>query len=108
MIWMDVSAHIPKSVRYTLGARIENKFLDLLELSYVAYFSQKEEKHSKISECILILDTLKFLICVSWEGKFISNRHYEEISLKLEEIGKMLGGWKNSFGNLEKKNRTFK
>jgi hypothetical protein len=50
------------------------------------------------------LDTLKFFLSVAWEGKIISNKHFEEISLKLVEIGKMLGGWQR---NLElNKNRS--
>ena len=106
MIWIEVANHIPKGSRYTIGQRIENKFLDLLELSYIAYFSDKDKKHKKISECILVLDTLKFLVSIAWEAKLISNKHCEKISLKLNEIGKMFGGWKNSL-NKEKKNHTF-
>ncbi len=92
---------MPKGARYVIGARIENKFLDLLEFSYEAYFSPKEIKRKKVTECILILDKLKFLILTAWEAKFISNKQYEEISLKLTEIGKMFGGWKS---NIEKLN----
>ncbi len=106
LIWIDIMGHVPKGQRYTIGIRIENKFLDLLEASYSAYFTEKEKKLQKISDCIYILDTTKFLIYVSWEGKLLSNKQYEEISLKTEEIGKMLGGWKKSLGNPEKKNRT--
>lgn len=94
-----------KSARYTIGERIENKLLDLLELSYITYFTEKDKKLEKISECILITDSLKFLISVAWEGKLISNKNCEDMALKFEEIGKMLGGWKNSLNNTEKKNR---
>ena len=106
MIWLDIVTHIPKSARYTIGTRIENKFLDLLELSYITYFSKRTNKLEKISKCIFVLDTLKFLISVAWEGKLISNKQYEKIALKLDEAGKMLGGWKNSLNNSQKKNRT--
>lgn len=102
MLWVNIVSHIPKSSRYTIGARIENKFLDLLELSYTAYYSKKENKEEKISDCIFILDKLKFLITVAWEAKFISNKHFEEITLKLEEIGRMLGGWKNKLNSKNK------
>lgn len=88
--------HIPKIARFTIGARIENKFLDLLEISYTSYFSEKDKKAEKISDCIFILDILKFLISTAWEGKFISNKQYEEIAIKLDEIGKMLWGWRKS------------
>lgn len=106
LIWVNIIVHIPKYSRYTLGARIENKFLDLMELTYLAYFTEKERKKEKILNCIFVLDTIKFLILVTWEGRLISNKQYQEISLKLEEIGKMLGGWKKSLDNPEKKNRT--
>jgi hypothetical protein len=106
LLWMDIMPHIPKSARYTIGERIENKFLDLLELSYITYFSEREKKKRKISECILILDTLKFIIAVAWEGKLLSNQQCENIALKLNEIGTMFGGWRKSLDNPEKKNRA--
>ena len=106
MIWIDIVPHIKKTARFTIGARIENKFLDLLELSYIAYFIERKKKINKISKCILTLDTLKFLVHIAWEAKFISNKQYEEIALKLDEIGRMFGGWKNNLKNPEKKNRN--
>lgn len=106
LLWMNISPHIAKGSRYTIGSRIENKFLDLLELSYTAYFTEKIRKAEKISECILIADILKFLVSVAWEGKLISNKQCEDIAIKLEEIGRMLGGWKKSLDNPEKKNRA--
>lgn len=95
MIWLKIIPHMARSSRYTLGTRIENKFLDLLELSYVAYFTEKDKKIEIITECILVLDTLKYLISIAWEARVISNKHYEEVSLKLNEAGKMFGGWMN-------------
>jgi len=106
LIWINIVPHIQRGARHTIGARIENKFLDLLELAYISYFTEKERKNEKITECILVLDTLKFLISVAWEGKLISNRQYEEVILKLDEVGKMFGGWRNSLKNTEKKNRA--
>ena len=67
LVWMNIVPHMPKGARYTLGARIETKFLDLLELSYITYFSERETKREKLSQCILMLDVLKFLIAVAWE-----------------------------------------
>lgn len=105
MIWLNISPHIQKGARYTIGARIENKFLDLLELGYVAYFSKKEDKIEKIEECVFLSDKLKFIVSVAWDAKLLSNKQFEEIALKLEEIGRMLWGWKNGLENPQKKNR---
>lgn len=104
MIWIDIVPHIAKGARYTLGSRIENKFLDLLELSYIAYFTEREEKTEKITDCILALDTLKFIVSIAWEGRLISSKHYEDVASKLEEAGRMFGGWKKNLNN-PKKNR---
>jgi len=106
LIWLRIVSHLPKNQRYTIGSRIENTFLDLLEISYRAYFTKKEKKPEKISKCILTLDALKFLIHVAWDAKLISHKQYEEIALKLEEIGRILGGWRKSLENIEKKNRA--
>jgi len=106
LVWINIVPHIPRGARYTVGGRIENNFFDLLELSYTAYFTSKDKKTEKITECILVLDILKLLISVTWEAKLISHKQCEEVATKLEEIGKMLGGWKKSLENPEKKNRT--
>jgi len=106
LLWLNIIPHMPKHNRYTIGERIENKFLDLLELTYTTYFSNREMKTNNIPKCILMLDVLKFLISVAWTNKLISHKQCEEIALKLDEIGKMLGGWLKSLNNPEKKNRA--
>ena len=102
---MNIVPHINKGARYTIGTRIENKLLDLLEISYTTYFTGKEQKAEKIGECIFLTDIIKFLISTAWEGKLISHKQFEEIALKLDEIGRMFGGWRNGLNNPEKKNR---
>jgi len=106
LLWINISAHISKNLRFTLGQRVENHFLDLLELIYQTYFSQKNNKLDKIDECIKTLDSLKFSITISWEAKAISHKQYEEVGLKLNEAGRMLGGWKNNLANIKKKNHN--
>src|SRR3989344_6475525 len=69
LLWLSIVPHIAKSTRYTLGVRIENTFLDVLEKTYTAYFTRKETKSEKVAECIRTLDILKYLISVAWEGK---------------------------------------
>ena len=106
---MNIAPHLAKSARYTIGARIENRFLDLLdllELTHAAYFTEREKKAQKIVECIFLLDILRLYISVAWEGGLVSHYQFEDIAKKLDEIGKMFGGWKKSLENPEKKNRT--
>ncbi len=103
---MSIAPHIPKEARYTIGVRIEHRFLNLLEITYAAYFIEKEKKLQKIGECILTLDTLKFLLHTAWELKLISHTQYADVGGNLEEAGKMFGGWRSSLQNPTKKNRA--
>lgn len=103
---MNIVPHIPKGARYTIGARIENKFLDLLELSYITYFSEREKKADGISKCILMLDTLKFIISIAWEAKLVSHKQFEDVATNLDEVGKMFGGWRKNLEYPVKKNRA--
>ena len=106
LLWITIALHIPKEQRYTIGTRIENKFLDLLEYSYAAYFTPRERKAEKLDRCVYVFDIIKFFIHITWEEKLISHEQYALIAPKLEGIGKELGGWKKSLGNPEKKNHA--
>jgi len=39
------------------------------------------------------LDLLKFFLQIAWEIKSLDNKKYILLSERLNEIGKMLGGW---------------
>lgn len=87
---------MPRTSRYTLGTRIETHFLDLLEIIYQAYYAPADKKSEKIVLGISKNDLLKYLIQIAWENKLIRDTSYAEIIEKLEEVGRILGGWKNS------------
>ncbi len=85
-----------RTARYTLGTRIENHFLDLLEIIYQSYYAPTDKKIEKIVTAINTTDLLKYLLQIAWENKLLKDSPYAELSAKILEIGKMLGGWKNN------------
>jgi hypothetical protein len=91
----------PKTERYGLGRRIDILFLEILEISFTASYLPPEQKIILLGKTISRLDVLKFFLQLSWENKLIPNEKYIEISENLEEIGRMLGGWRK--GLLQKK-----
>lgn len=96
-IWCNlIVPHMPRTARYTTGARIENHFLDLLELIYQAYYASLENKSELIVKSISKNDLIKYLLQISWENKLLKEQPYLELSSKLQEVGKILGGWKNN------------
>ena len=92
---------MPRVGRYTTGARIENHFLDLLELIYKAYYAQMKNKSEMIVEAISKNDIIKYLLQIAFENKLIKEKEYLNISTKLQEVGRMLNGWR---ANIESKN----
>lgn len=92
-LWHQFLPHFPKDSRYTIGNKIDNLFLEVIELIIKASYSDKLEKLISLKKASLKLDFLKFFLQLSWEIKFLDNKKYISLSEKLDEIGKMLGGW---------------
>ena len=46
-----------------------------------------------VQKAIAKLDLIKFFLQITWEIKALDNKKYIILSEKLNEIGKMLGGW---------------
>jgi hypothetical protein len=68
-----------------------------MEYIAIASFLSKEEKQPYIKVAIRKIDTLRVLLMVLWETKSIDNKKYTILSIKIEEIGKMLGGWNGQY-----------
>lgn len=93
-MWHSYCNDFPKSLRYTLGGKIENIFLSALESLFTAKYQQKNEKLPTILYAMRKIDLLKFFLYMSWDLKALDNKKYATISEKVEEIGRMVGGWK--------------
>ncbi|OGF96743.1 hypothetical protein A3H08_02675 [Candidatus Giovannonibacteria bacterium RIFCSPLOWO2_12_FULL_44_32] len=93
LLWYGYYTTLPKVHRHSLGQRIDNLFIEIIEFIAIASFLSKEEKLPYIKVAIRKTDTLKVLLMVLWETKSLDNKKYIALSVKIEEIGKMLGGW---------------
>ncbi len=93
MFWHSSSAKFPKTVKYSLGLKTENLFIDMIEAISVATFLQRTEKLPYLKRAISRVDTLKVFLQMIWEMELLDTKHYAELSEKLAEAGKMLGGW---------------
>ena len=93
LIWYGYYQILPKPHRYSLGQRIDTLFIEIIEAISIASFLSREEKHPYVRLAIRKVDTLKVLLMVLWETQSINNKKYIALSIPIEEIGKMLGGW---------------
>lgn len=93
-IWFKILADFPKTYRYNLGSKIDNYFLELLENIFVSLYLSGNNKINRITISISKLDGVKFFLQLAWENKCIPNDKYATLSAQLDEVGRMLGGWK--------------
>ena len=93
-LWHEILDHISKKSRYTLGSKIDSYFLEALENMFIASYLPKEQKLPYLQKATTKLDLLKFFLQISWEIKAIDMKKYITLSEQLNEIGRMLGGWK--------------
>ncbi len=92
--WYGYRDSFPKKSRYTLGDKIDNRFLAILELLYTASYQSRDEKLPTIQRALSGTDTLKFLLQVAWEVRALDNKKYTELSEGLQEVGRQIGGWR--------------
>lgn len=93
LLWSEYHIKLPKNKRYSLGQKIDWLFIEAIEAIATASFLIREEKLPYIRRAIQKMDTLKILLLVLWESKSLENKRYIVLSVKLDEVGRMLGGW---------------
>jgi len=91
--WHEFLPFFPKNSRYTIGQKIDSLFLETIEQIIKAGYSDKTEKLIYLKRASFKLDLLKFFLQISWEIKSLDNKKYISLSERLDEIGKMIGGW---------------
>jgi hypothetical protein len=93
LFWYQHYLIIPKTHRYSLGEKIDKLFVELIEAIITAIFLSQTEKLPYVRLAIRKMDTLKVFLMILWETKSLDNKKYIALSVRLDEIGKMLGGW---------------
>jgi len=84
----------PKIEKYALATQIRNSMYQALK--YILYANKIANKYNKLD----ILNKLdaeiaiqSYFVRFSYKNKYISHSNYYEWSKRLDEIGKILGGW---------------
>ena len=101
LLWFEYYQTIPKTHKHSLGQRIDTIFIEVIEALATAAFLLRPEKLPFVRIAIRKVDTLKILLLILWETKSLDNKKYIAVSAKVDEMGKMLGGW---HGQLQKQN----
>ncbi|MBU6500401.1 four helix bundle protein [Patescibacteria group bacterium] len=91
--WHEFLPHVPKDARYSLGTKVDASFIETIEAVFTASYLSRESKLPYLEKAAAKLDMVKFFLQIIWEVKALDNKKYITLSEKLDEIGRMLGGW---------------
>ncbi len=83
--------------RYVLAEKIDAHCINILELLFIASYQNREEKLPTIRIALRKTDVLKFLVRIVWELRALDSKRYATLSEKIDELGRMVGGWKKGF-----------
>lgn len=90
---LDRTAGIPKSQRFTFGQRLDALTLDALELAIEAIYSPASHKVPPLRRLNLNLEKLRVFWRIVCDRGWIGQRQLFFVVAKIDEIGRMTGGW---------------
>lgn len=93
LLWHNFLVTMPRLTRYTLGAKTDTLFIDILEIALTSQYTKREEKKILLETLSRKLDNLKFFITLLWEANGLDANKYGQLSQKLSLAGRMLGKW---------------
>lgn len=93
---VDITGHLEKRWRYSLGQSLETSVLDLLGELIMAKNAPKSLKAPYLIKASAHLEiaTLKLRLCL--ELKVVNETKIFQCQAATDEIGRMLGGWQKS------------
>lgn len=106
IFWFNCYDKLPKVHRYSLGKRIDNLFVEAIEMIFTATFLKQDEKLPYVKVAIRKCDAIKFFLLILFETDSLKQNSYIMLSESLDEVGRMLGGWHGSLVKPEQKQNS--
>ena len=82
----------PRNQRFVLAQQIENALLDAAQL--VVEANLLRDKREVLLQLDIQLDMVALLVRIAHDLNLLSHRHYGQMSMRLDEVGRLLGGWR--------------
>jgi four helix bundle protein len=89
-----IIGRFPKDQRFVLGQQIEGTMLEIGQL--IVHANKLRQKKEKLYEIDVALEKLRFLIRLAKDLKMMPVSKYGHHCERIDEIGKLLGGWLKS------------
>ncbi len=92
--WIGIHRNMDRTVRFGLGTKIDVLLLDILEILRKSEYTPIDKKIPMLENAIDRIDSLRFFLQVLWEIHSVSNEQYALLATAVENLGRMVGGWK--------------
>lgn len=89
-----VLKQFPNSEKFTMAADIKRCMDRMLEHAIEA--NKNYYKKTAVNKLDVDVAKLKFYFRLAHQLEFIPGKKYEQLSIRMVEIGKMVGGWKKA------------
>jgi len=84
-------ATFPRSEKYSLGQKIKDTNINFLD--QIIRANNAKNKRLYLEEARQLLEILRIYLRLCYDLKLMGIKRYEIVSQKIDEIGRMLGGW---------------
>ena len=91
---MPTTDSFPRKARLTLVRRIDDLALDVLDDLTIAAYTR--DKRAVLERANLRLTRLRVMLRIARDLGYLSRRHHEGALRTIDEVGRMLGGWRRS------------
>jgi hypothetical protein len=95
LLWLIPAVEkFPRSQKFLLGDRIQTSALDVLErLIEATYIKARSDQ---LAAANLGVEKLRILFRLAAELRNVDTRRYEYAARSLDEIGRLIGGWRKA------------
>lgn len=103
MVWLlQHTAKFPRHERFRLAKRIDDALFGFHNA--ISDATKTSTPYSDLQVADRMLLRLRFYLRLSLEMRYTSDRQYHYAAEKVDEIGRLLGGWMKKVGPLERSN----
>ncbi len=93
ILWLIPTVEkFPRSQKFLLGDRIQSTAIDVLERLVEATYTRDRDR--LLVRANLGVEKLRFLFRIAMDLKHLDPRRYEHAARNLDEIGRLVGGWR--------------
>jgi hypothetical protein len=96
---LKAQQQMPRGVKRSLGEKITQHCVDMLDLMALANATQKAERAAHIQALMQRLRAATVLLRVSHDSRYVSTALWAESVKLLDSIGKQGGGWLKAASN---------